>query len=247
MPDDTNDHLPNTVENVDFYDSDTSHIVHLVIQSLLYGIGLFVHVKIIQQSNIERSKTWLMQISHAVALIFSFGIRVPFQAITHFIPHLSSHIGSWVCYIAAFNGFYGFQGIIAHSLWIAIEKYVLIVQFLKARAFGEDRIEKIFCWLHVMWPALMSITPMLTTNYETRAALKSCFGLTAEALEHSNSSASGRINFLMCDVSSYSETNLIVPYVVQFFCVSRALLNIVVGTNLPEAFFYYKIFKCMKR
>ena len=89
---------------------------------------------------------------------------------------------------------------------------------------------------------------MVTSDYENRVELKSCFGLTDEETVHSsNSSKPGRGNFLFCDVSSYSEINVIVPYVVQFFCVSRALVNIVVGTNLPEGFFYYKIFKSMTR
>ena len=247
MDDDVNERSPNVDDNIVNYDSDISHILHLVIQTLLFGIGLFIHVKIIQQSKADRSKAWLIHISHSLVVTFHYGIRVPFQAITHFVPHLSSYIGSWICYIAAFNGFYGLQEILAHSLWIAIEKYILIVHFLKARAFGEEHIEKIFCCLHAMCPFLLSIIPMLTTNYETRASLKSCFGLTAESLETSNSSVSGRSNFLFCDVSGYSEINAILPYIVQFFCVSRAVLNIVVGTNLLEAFFYYKIFKSMKR
>ena len=247
MDDDINERSPNVDDNVVNYDSDISHILHLVIQTLLFGIGLFIHVKIIQQSKADRSKAWLIHISHSLVVTFHYGIRVPFQAITHFVPHLSSYIGSWVCYIAAFNFFYGFQAVSAHSLWIAVEKYILIIHTMKARAFGEEHIEKIFCCLHVMCPFLLSIIAMLTTNYETRADVKSCFGLTAESLEPSNSSVSGRSNFIFCDVSGYSETNVIVPYVVQFFCVSRTVLNIIVGTNLPEAFFYYKIFKSMKR
>ena len=247
MPNDTNDHKPNMAGNVILHGSDTSHIVHLLIQTVLFGIGLFHHVKIIHESKVERSKTWLIQISHTVITTFHFGIRIPFQAISHFVPNVSSYIGSWFCYIQAFNGFYGLQEISAHSLWIAVEKYILIVHHLKARPFGEDKIEKIFCCLHAICPVLLSIIPMLTTNYETRADLKSCFGLTDESLDISNSSASGKRSFLFCDVSSYSEISVILPYVVQSFCVSRAMVNIVVGTNLPEAFFYYKIFQSMKR
>ena len=84
-----------------------------------------------------------MHISHSIVITFYYGLQVPFQAITYFVPHLSSHIGSWICYIAAFNSFYGFQELTAHSLWIALEKYILIVHHLKARVFGEDKIEKI--------------------------------------------------------------------------------------------------------
>ena len=108
MPDRTNDYKLGTTGDV-LIDSDTSHIVNLVCQSLLFGIGLFHNVKIIQQNKVEKHKTWLIQISHAVITTFHFGIRIPFQAISHFVPNLSSYIGSWFCYIQAFNGFYGLQ------------------------------------------------------------------------------------------------------------------------------------------
>ena len=247
MPDKTNDYKLGTTGDVLYYDSDTSHIVNLVCQSLLFGIGLFLNVKIIQQNKVEKHKTWLLHISHAVVTTIHFGFRVPFQAITYFVPHLSSHIGSWICYIAAFNSFYGFQELTTHSLWIALEKYILIVHHLKARVFGEDKIEKIFFWLNVMCPVFLSTIPMVTNDYDNRAEVRNCFGVTDKTVQPSNSSSSGRVNFLFCDVSGYSETMVIVPYIVQFFCTSRALVNIVVATNLLEGFFYYKIFKSMKR
>ena len=86
---------------------------------------------------------------------------------------------------------------------------------------------------------------MATTDYDTRAEVKSCFGFPHNGLQHSNSSSPKEIKFLFCDVSNYSATNMITSHVVQFFCVSRALVNIVVAINLPEGFFYYKIFRKM--
>ena len=230
-----------------FYDDDLSHIVHLIIQYFLFTIGLFLHIKIIHIYNVERNKTWLVQISHAIVTTVHFGVRIPFQATTHFIPNLSNHIGSWICYIGAFNGFYGYQEISSHSLWVAFEKYILIVHTIKAKAFGDQKIEKIFGWIHVGYPSLASTIAILTTNYATRTDVKSCFGITDEVLRDSNSTASGRSNFLFCDVSYYAETSLIFSQIAQFFCVARNLTNFVVISNLPEAFFYYKIFKTMKR
>ena len=227
--------------------SDISHIVHLVIQYPLFMIGFFLHIKIIHVCNVERNKTWLVQISHAIVTTIHFGIRIPFQIITHFIPNLSSHIGSWVCYIGAFNNFFGYQEISSHSLWVAIEKYILIVHTIKARSFGDNKVEKIFCWIHVVYPCLGSAIAMLTTNHATRADVKSCFGISDEDLQSGNSTTGGRGNFLFCDVSQYADTSLILSYVIQFFCVSRTLTNFVVISNIPEAFFYYKVFKTMKR
>ena len=242
-----NNHEYKVVDDLEAQESDTSYIVHSVIQCLLLIIGFYLQFKIIQVCDVERNKTWRAQIFHAMVMIIHFAIRVPFQAITYFVPNLSSHIGSWVCYIGAINNFYGYQEISAHSLLIAIEKYVLIVHTLKARAFGDNKIEKILFCVHVAYPFLGSTIAMLTTNYETRAEVKSCLGIADELVLNNSSSVSGRRNFLFCDVSNYAETSLILSYVTQFFCVSRNFTNLVVVTNLPEAFFYYKIFKTMKR
>ena len=228
-------------------DSDSSYIVHSVIQCLLLIIGVYLQFKIVHVCNVERNKTWRVQIFHAIVVTIHFAIRVPFQAITHFVPNLSSHIGNWVCYMGALNNFYAYQEISSHSLWVAIEKYIFIVHHMKARGFGNDKIEKIFFWVHVAYPCLGSTIAMLTTNYETRADVKSCFGFTDEVVLSNSTSSSGRRNFLFCDVSDFAETSLSLSYVIQFFCVCRTLTNWVVVTNLPEAFFYYKVFKTMKR
>ena len=247
MMDSENNHEYEAVDDSVAQESDTSYIVHSVIQCLLYIIGFYLQFKIIHVCNVERNKTWCVQIFHAMVITIHFGIRVPFQAITYFVPNLSSHIGSWVCYIGGINHFFGYQEIPSHSLWVAFEKYILIVHTLKARAFGDNKIEKIFFWVTVTYPCLGSTIAMITTNYETRADVKSCFGITDELVLNNSSLASGRRSFLSCDVSSYAETSLILAYVIQFFCACRILINCVVVTNLPEAFFYYKVFKTMKR
>ena len=221
--------------------SDISHIIHLTIQCLLFMSGFFLHFKIIHVCKTERNKTWLVQISHAVVTTIHFGFRIPFQAVTHFIPNLSSYIGSWMCYIGAFNNFFGYQEIASHSLWVAFEKYILIVHTVKARAFGDDKIEKIFCWIHVLFPFLGSAIGILTKNYATRADVKSCLGISDEDLQI------GKSKWLYCDDSQLPETSLILSHIVQFFCVTRNLTNIIIISNIPEAFLYYQIFKTMKR
>ena len=51
MDDDINERSPSIDENTVIYNSDVSHIIHLVIQTLLFGIGLFIHIKIINVLN----------------------------------------------------------------------------------------------------------------------------------------------------------------------------------------------------
>lgn len=141
--------------------------------------------------------------------------------------------------------FYGYQEGMAYSLWVAIEKYVLIVHNQKARFIGEEKIEKLFYGLSICYPLVLSIIAMMTTNYDFRANVKSCFGMNDHSLQSNNATSSGSL--LFCNLDYYREISVILSYFIHFFCLSRATLNWLVVTNLPEAFFYYKIFKFMKR
>ena len=247
MKDNINNNIHSVGEETSFDSSDISQLINTCLQYILLTIGYYLHFKIIYVCHSERNKTWLVQISHAIVTTIHFSIKIPFIALTHFVPNLSSYIGSWVCYVGAFNDFFAFQEITSHSLWVAIQKYILIVHTQKARAYGEKKLEGTFLLIHVIYPLIGSAIAMTTTNYETRSELKSCFGIEGGNIQDDNSSVSGRGNFLYCDVSEFAETSLILSHVVQFFCVSRTLTNFVVITNVPEAFLYYKIFKTMKR
>ena len=160
--------------------SGISQVVNFFCQSIIFCFGLSVQIKNIREQNRERSKTWRIEISHAIVTTIYYGFRIPFQAITHFVPSLSGYVGSWLCYTASFVQFYGYHAIMAHTLWIAVEKYVLIVHTIKAREFGEKRIERIFHWISMMTPLTLSVIAMVTTDNTTRAGVKSCFGVTDE-------------------------------------------------------------------
>ena len=43
------------------------------------------------------------------------------------------------------------------------------------------------------------------------------------------------------------ENYWMVAIFIQCLCVSRAILNIIMASNMPEGIFYYKVFKTMKR
>ena len=221
--------------------------IHIILQALIFGTGLFIHRKTIQVQVEEKHRTWRMHVFHAGMLTVFFGFSISFGAIIRILPSLASYTGSWICYIASFNTFYGYHAVLGHSLWISIEKYIFIVHSLKARAFGEQMVEKIFFLVDLIVPGLLTTAAMITTDYQTRSELKNCFDGAIEHYEQQNTSSSLSDKFIFCDVSMYSNNHWIVPYVVQLLCVSRFTINLITGFNMVEGFFYYKIFKTMKR
>ena len=104
---DTDEVKINLSFEINVYLPNISEIINYVCQILIFCVGLFIHIKIIQVSYVEKSKTWMMQITHAVTTSILFGFLSPFTALTHIVANLSSYIGSWICYVASFIIFYG--------------------------------------------------------------------------------------------------------------------------------------------
>ena len=223
-------------------------ILHIIIQILLFLVGLFFQTQTISVCMKDKGKTWHLHVTHAIVMTVYYGFFIPFQASTHFLPFLAQYVGgTWICYIASIVSFYCYHSILAHSLLVAVMKFSFINHAMKVKAFGEEKLQQIFFWINLILPLLQTIIAMMTTDFQTRSALQKCFGHgdVNESLSiEKDLSFEGRKNFIVCDLTN---TPGEVYYLAQFFCVSRTLLNIAISTNLPEGFFYYMIFKSMKR
>ena len=226
---------------------DICQIVHIICQIVIFCIGLNIQINIIYACNEEKGKTWKIHVSHAIVTTVYYGFFIPFQSITTFVPSLSIYTGCWICYVASFVSFYCYHAIVVNSLQVAIMKYVFIVNALKARAYGEAKIQKIFFWINLMLPLILSIIALLTTNFQTRSALKSCFGGTDHHSLIPTNSSSRSMNFFTCANLRRSDYDTGLYYVLQFLCVTRKIINWIIVSNLPEGYFYYKIFSAMKK
>ena len=225
-----------------------SPIIHISIQVLLFFLGLYIQTKTIFACKQEQIKTWHIHVTHAVVMTIYYGFFIPFQAATYFLPFLEEYVGGpWICYIASVVSFYCYHSILAHSLLVAIMKYSFIVHAMRVKAFGEEKLQKIFFWVNLILPFLLTVAAMFTTDFRTRSYLKNCFSHKQDdwsLMNNGTSSSGGSKKFLFCDLTDTPDE---IYWLVQFFCVSRSLLNIAICTNLPEGFFYYTIFKQMKR
>ena len=222
-------------------------IIYIILQVLLFSIGLFINLKLIRVCYKDKGITWQISITHSIVMIVNYGFIIPFYAVTHFVPFLSQYTGRWLCYTASLVVFYGYQAIMANSLVISMLKYIFIVHSLKARTYGEDKIKNYFFWGNVISPLLLAIVALLTSDMKARPSLISCFGDTQETLTQNSATSSEPGNFVFNTSTNREDYNIVVFYVIQFLYIFRIVFNCVIATNLPEGFLYYKIFKKMKR
>ena len=228
-----------------------SKVALIVLQTLLYLVGLFIQYKIIFVCwKDKEGKTWQIHLTQSISTIIYFAFHIPFWNLTSTIPGLSSYTGEWFCYMAIFLNFYGFYIITFNSLLVAIMKYTFIVHYQKVLAFGENRAKKLFLTINVGLPFTFAVINCLTKDIEGYADILSCFGLTDHARKKYNTWEKKMQKFFMCNID-WSENDISEKYglyvVQQCICGIKSVVGIVVNTNFPEAFLYYKIFSKMKR
>ena len=227
----------------------TEITVNVIVQSLAYIAGLFVNVKVISVCSRNRdTKTWQIHIAQSIINTIFFGFDIPFVTISNALPHLSMYTGEWFCYVASFIVNYEVYFLVTNSFLIAVMKYIYIVHWDKAMRFGHQKIQRIFLIITITLPCFFAAVQTITKDIDSYKAIKSCFGMPDEKKDSRNGAWQ---RLFLCNLS-YTETpnaeeSSVFYILIQIVCVSRSVLAYLFCTNLPEAFFYYKIFKKMRR
>ena len=187
--------------------------------------------------------------THSISLMLYFAFFIPFFTITTAIPNLADkYTGEWFCYLASFILVYGFSIVSLNSLLIAIMKYVFIVHNKKAVLYGDTKTQKLFFIIYITLPLFLAVFACITRDFESMSELNSCFGQTEEVLAHYDTTSKNFEKFFLCNLNkeedlSYGKTFYVVK---QILCAIKSIGVIIINTNFPEAFFYYKIFQKMK-
>ena len=182
--------------------------------------------------------------AYSISIVLFFAFHLPFEVISNAIPNLSDYTGEWFCNLASIIIMYGITIMTLRSLLISIMKYIFIVYPAKARQIGHEKIEKVFLTVYLTLPFLMAIIITITKDFQSYHIIRKCF-----ALRNAKTETTWKDLFLcnLNDMGVDSSDNLPLEMAIQTICVFRSVLQIVIASNMPEVFFYYKIFKVMKR
>ena len=182
--------------------------------------------------------------AYSISIILFFAFHLPFSVVSNAIPTLSDYTGEWFCNLASIIIMYGITIMTLSSVLISIMKYIFIVFPDKARKIGHEKIEKVFLAVYITLSFVMAIIITITKDFQSYNIIRKCF-----ALRNAKTETTWKDLFLcnLHDMGVDSSNNLPLEMAIQTICVFRSVLDMVIGSNLPEAFFYYKIFKTMKR
>ena len=69
----------------------------------------------------------------------------------------------WFCYFSQFLSYYGSRYVEAHSLVIAVQKYVHIVYWIKVMESGKETVNSVFFRINLLNPAFMILIHLIIT------------------------------------------------------------------------------------
>ena len=240
-------------EDVAWIDHDDSahigEILHVILQMLLFGLGLILQVKIILVARDEKDTTWQIHICHSVVLTIYYFFTIIFRALMHFVPFISSFTGSWLCYVAFFMQLYGYYAIINHTLLVAIMKFAFIVQREKVTEFGKEQTKKVFLWINLCFPLFWTALGMLSSENTAFPPINVCFQRQKQLLMPTNTTSQGTIFFFFCEFgheANVGQYAYMIYIIKRGCCIFLEIAHLGISSNLPEVFFYQKIFRKMQ-
>ena len=237
---------------IDVFKSNISVITTLcaVVQLVLYVIGLVINIKIILScwKTKDRNKSWQLHILYSVSCIIIYAFDIPFWLVSNGVPHLSRFTGESICYLALFSNDFFMSIIIMSSLMVAITKYIFVVHWDKALAYGHEKIQWTMFTISLLVAFPIAFLRTALKRYDDGSMIHSCFGFEYDDSEKKN--ARDDISFFWCtseNIAPKEDWGYAYVVLLQIICVVTHALYGILFCNFPEAFFYYKIFEKMNR
>ena len=242
------------IENINLYYQPLLHptvaAVGSFLKLLVVVFGEFVCIKIL--ARIKNDDTILNDITRfyvRMQMVFH-PLSVAFMASTDFIHPLSKVIGQWYCSLGWFAFDIGYKFIAFHSFSTALMRYVFIFHQEKVEKYGKEKIKRIFYYLAVAIPVIVSILNLVQAHeVGHRSSINKCYGTHHKAflLDTSPILSVQRTFWNPEDYELKGYLNFTLAITRRIFKIFTTCVSLLATLNLTEAFLYYKIISYMNR
>ena len=219
----------------------------LIMALVIYPLGSYINWKIICICRQVKDKTWQQDIVHALSMMSALFVMVVFENVSNYFTKLSDYTGGvWICYIPAF--FYSYNTLAAgtHSFFIAFMKYIYIVHNEKVRGFDEDKLKKIFFLIYSIHPLFFAIPTVILLDFEASTSLLRCFGVEDDINDRYKDDKLGPMYLCKLTLDRDVDESSFIYIITQGFCTFKMIWILILSSNIPEAFLYFKIFQYMR-
>ena len=184
-----------------------------------------------------------------------FLLSVTYADILLTVDSSPSHfIGNYFCHgyeiFAHISGLY----VGSFSLFAAVLKYWLIVNSTSAKRYGEERLAGKFMLFYLMIPIIVAILNSLSNgNRDVLPWVNYCWGTTYDS-KPTHINESELLNCFYCKENQYVTENLLgiessysIISLLRTICSGIKIMYVFLFSNIPEMFFYWRIFSHVNR
>jgi hypothetical protein len=170
------------------------------------------------------------------------------STLTDFIYPVNQIIGHWFCSFGWFFMYFCFTIVSFNSFIVALMRYFFIVWREKAATYGKEKVKKIFLFLSVIFPLIMTVWRVSDTNeIDAMSFINKCYGIYHKVflIEESTLNVSQQKYCAYVHYDGYY--GKVISLALQISCMIRASAMIILCFNLTEGIIYYKTFTHMIR
>ena len=173
-----------------------------------------------------------------------------FSSTIEFIHPASEVIGNWYCFVCSFIYHLCFYIISFHSFIVALMRYFFIVHENKVKAYGKEKVKRIFVFLSFLVPLTLDVWNELNfRELNALSVVNRCYGIDHKTflIEASTSNAAKLALCKYGDFEKDAAYGELIPILRYVSCITSTFITVFIGFNLTESVIYYMTFSHIKR
>ena len=216
----------------------------------IFTTGVFLQVKIISTLKSDQAMAWEIDFAHSVAMMVIFTSVLILETIRYLQPTFDDFFGKWYCDLLLFEFLLCFFEILFHSMYISLYKYIFIVHNETVTRIGEQKIKLLLGWSYLVVLIAWALSLVVRENNLGEVSYTVDCGLTSNRSSNKNTTEAFTRHIFSCSIGDLDQINMgnvVVNLLTKFLCTSQSIMNVAVALNVPEIYFYLRIFCHMNR
>ena len=216
----------------------------------IFTTGVFLQVKIILTLKRDQAMAWEIDVAHSIAMIVIFTSVSILETISYLQPTFDDFFGKWYCDLLLFEFLLGFFEILFHSMYISLYKFIFIVHNETVNRIGEQKFKLFLLWSYFVVLIAWALSLLVRENNLGEVSDTVDCSISSNRASNRNTTEAFTRHIFSCSIDDLDQTNMgnvVVNLLTKFLCTSQSIMNVVVALNVPEIFFYLRIFRHMNR
>ena len=216
----------------------------------IFTTGVFLQVKIILTLKRDQAMAWEIDVAHSIAMIVIFTSVSILETISYLQPTFDDFFGKWYCDLLLFEFLLGFFEILFHSMYISLYKFIFIVHNETVNRIGEQKFKLFLLWSYFVVLIAWALSLLVRENNLGEVSDTVDCSISSNRASNRNTTEAFTRHIFSCSIDDLDQTNMgnvVVNLLTKFLCTSQSIMNVVVALNIPEIFFYLRIFRHMNR